>query len=239
MMKRRYLRTWVHRTPDHRATDGWQVVYTGFILILLCFFIMLTSFASLENSKITQFAKSFSRAVSVFSGGAAIEKGETMFQSRAMVVHKEDPMALLFEQVKSLGRENGLSDIHIEKSRRGVVMTLADRMLFESGDAVLTASASKVLDKVIGVLKAVPVEIEIVGHTDDRPIQTEKYPSNWELSTARAINVLRYLVLKGGMKAERISAVGQSQYHPRVPNNSSLNRGINRRVEIIIKPVSI
>lgn len=239
MMKWRYPKTRTRHSHFHSATDGWQVVYTGFILILLCFFIMLTSFASLENSKITRFAKSFSRAVSVFNGGSAIEEGETMFHSRALVIHKEDPMALLFKQVKSLGRQNNLSDIHIQKSRHGVVMTLADRMLFESGDAALTQSAYALLDKIISVLKAISVEVEIIGHTDDHPIQTEKYPSNWELSTTRAVNVLRYLVLNGGLNAERISAVGQSQYHPRVPNNSSLNRAMNRRVEIIIKPVGI
>jgi chemotaxis protein MotB len=215
---------------------GWQIVYTGFVLILLCFFIMLTSFASLEHSRITQFVQSFANAVSVFDGGRSLEPGKTIINSDAMVVDKEDPIALLFEKVQQLGKQSGLDDVSIQRSERGVILTLADKMLFESGQAVLSPSSHPLLKKIGQVVNSTQARIDIQGHTDDRPIRTGAYPSNWELSSARAVNVLRFLIADAGVPPHRLSAVGLSKYHPLVPNTSEQNRARNRRVEIIFKP---
>ncbi|MGD9365269.1 MAG: OmpA family protein [Desulfobacteraceae bacterium] len=220
--------------PGHGG--GWQIVYTGFVLILLSFFIMLTSFASLEKSKITRFARSFSNAVTVFSGGRSLEQGETMINGDALMVDKEDPMAQLFETVHDLSQKSGLENIDIRRSSKGVVMTLADKMLFESGAATLSESAYPILTRITAIIKKIKVPVEIEGHTDDLPIHTVAYPSNWELSTARAVNVLRYMTEKQQVEKHLLSAVGLSEYHPVVPNNSLENRNRNRRVEIIFKP---
>jgi chemotaxis protein MotB len=226
------------REPGHPQPEagGWQIVYTGFILILLCFFILLTSFASLEHSKITQFVQSFSSAVSVFDDGRSLEPGKTIFSTDAMVVDKEDPIALLFEKVKQLGKQNGLDQVSIQRSDRGIIMTLADKMLFESGEAALSESSHVLLDKIGMVVKSTNARVDIQGHTDDMPIRTDAYPSNWELSTARSVNVLRYLLTEAGVSSHRLSAVGLSKYHPLVPNISAENRARNRRVEIIFRP---
>ena len=223
--------------PQHQqtGTGGWQIVYTGFILIMLCFFIMLTSFASLQDSKITRFANSFSNAVSVFSGGRSLESGETMINADSMVLSKNDRIALLFEKVKLIGQQNGLGHISLRRSQRGIIMTLADNTLFESGNAGLSKSSYTLLNKISAMINKMDVHVDIEGHTDDRPIQTDAYPSNWELSTARAVNVLRYLVSEGKVKSERLSAVGLSKYHPMVPNSTSGNKAKNRRVEIIFR----
>ncbi len=227
------------RTPEedvsgHR-TSGWQIVYTGFILILLCFFIMLTSFASLQQSKITRFAQAFSHAVSVFSGGRSLEEGRTMIHTNAMVVDKEDEMARLFEKVRQLGKNHHLDEVEVTRSRRGVVITLSENLLFQSGDARLTPAALPLLDKVVRIIRIVDVPVEIEGHTDDLPIQTPNFPSNWELSTARAVTVLRYIIEQQNVDSQRISAVGFSKYRPVVPNDSMAHRARNRRVEIIFK----
>lgn len=229
---------WIAREPEHPQTDagGWQVVYTGFILILLCFFIMLTSFASLERSRITRFVQSFANAVSVFEGGRSLEPGKTVINADAMVVDKEDPIALLFEKVKKLGEQHGLDSISIRRGDRGIIMTLADKMLFESGDAELSTSSHALLKKIGMIINSTHAHVDIQGHTDDRPIRTSAFPSNWELSTARAINVLRYLITDAGVSSHRLSAVGLSKYHPLVPNISVENRAQNRRVAIIFRP---
>jgi chemotaxis protein MotB len=220
---------------QHAGTGGWQIVYTGFILILLCFFIMLTSFASLEDSKITRFVNSFSDAVSVFSGGRSLESGETMIDADTSVVSKEDRIAQLFEKVKMIGEQHGLNHISLRRSERGVIMTLADKTLFDSGNAALSTSSYALLNKISAMINNMDVLVDIEGHTDDRPIRTDAYPSNWELSTARAVNVLRYLIAEGKVKSERLSAVGLSKYHPMVPNTTAANRAMNRRVEIIFR----
>ncbi len=230
--------------PNNRPQDdgasqnpinGWQIVYTGFILILLCFFVMLTSFASLQQSKITRFSQAFSQAVSVFSGGRSLEQGKTMIRSDAMVAHKEDEIALLFEKVRQLGIENQLHQVQMSRSRRGVVMTLTEKLLFGSGNPTLTPSALPLLDKVAAIIKTIDVPVEIEGHTDDLPIRTTNFPSNWELATARAVSVLRYMIEAHQVSARRISAVGFSMYRPVAPNDSAANRAINRRVEIVFK----
>jgi chemotaxis protein MotB len=224
------------RTSAHRAhTAGWQIVYTGFVLILLSFFILLTSFSSFQESKITQFVRSFSNAVTVFTRGNALENSKTMISNDAAVVDKDDPLARLFAKVNALGQDNGLGGIEVRRTAKGVTMTLSEKMLFTSGSATLSASSHPLLRKIASVIEAVGVPVEIEGHTDDVPIQTEAFPSNWELSTARAVNVLRFLIEKQQLELQTISAVGLSQFHPVTPNTTDENRNKNRRVEIIFK----
>ncbi len=222
---------------DPPRPDGWQMVYTGFVLILLCFFIMLTSFASFQESRITRFVRSFSNAVTVFQDGNALEKGQTIISNDAAMVDKDDPLARLFEKVNQLGREKGLDNIDVRRTPRGVIMTLSEKMLFASGSAALSVASYPLLRRIAAIIKSVGVPVEIEGHTDDVPIRTEAFPSNWELSTARAVNVLRFLTENQGVDHHTISAVGMSQYHPLVANTTDENRYKNRRVEIIFKSV--
>jgi len=146
-------------------------------------------------------------------------------------------MALLFERVRMLGQQAGMDQVIISRSNRGVVMTLADKLLFASGDGRLSNMAYPLLDKISEIIKSLDVPIEIEGHSDNVPIRTAVYTSNWELSTARAVNVLRYLVEQRQVSPQRLSAVGFSKYQPVVPNRSPAQRAKNRRVEIIFKPV--
>lgn len=226
-----------HWPAGRNPAGGWQIVYTGFVLILLCFFVMLTSFASFQESKITRFVRSFSNAVTVFSGGASVEKEDAMINSDAKLLNKEDQVALLFEKVQQLGQTNGLEQLDVRRTKKGVIMTLSEKTLFSSGSATLSKGAHPILNKISKIIKTLKVQIEIEGHTDDRPINTFAFPSNWELSTARAVNVLRFMTEEQGVASRLISAVGMNQYHPVAPNDSEINRNKNRRVEIIFKPL--
>ena len=221
-----------HIQPD---IGGWQVVYTGFVLIMLCFFVMLTSFASLEQSKISQFVRAFSTAVNVFSGGSSLEEGTTMLDSTAMIMDKEDKMAQLFDVVRAHKRQHGLDQVALRRGKRGVVMTLSDHLLFASGDAKLSDEAGPLLHRIGRIIQSVNTPVEIEGHTDDIPIRTAAYPSNWKLSTARAVNVLRFLIEQRNVQAGKLSAVGFASFQPAVPNDSADNRKKNRRVELIFK----
>ena len=228
------------QTPDagnrtEPNTGGWQIVYTGFVLIMLCFFIMMTSYASLEKSRITRFVRSFSNAVSILPGGESLESGETMIDGSAAIVDKEDEMARLFETVRRLSSENGIDRVELAYSRRGVVMTLADKLLFDSGNAELTAGALALMARIAHVVKQVNAPVRIVGHTDSRPIHSDLYPSNWELSTARAVAVLRYLKEKADIDVKRLSAVGVAEFQPLQTNDTPAHMAANRRVEIIFE----
>ena len=213
--------------------NGWQIVYTGFVLIMLCFFVMLTSFASLDPSKITRFANSFSTAVSVLEGGQSIEKGDTMLDAQLNLIAKENLGAQLFEKVRQVSRKEGLSGIELQQQEGQVVLRLKDKLLFESSEARLTGEAYGILAKIGHLIEEIGVPVEIQGHTDNRPIRNGRFPSNWELSTARAISVLRYLSRTSGVSGHLLSATGYAEFKPLVPNNDDADRARNRRVDLV------
>ena len=177
--------------------------------------------------------KSFSSAVSVFQNDASILPGDIRQDIEGALISREDRIARLFEKVQELGQRYQLADVDIQRTDRGVVLTLSDKLLFPSGQAQLTRNAHPLLKKVGKLISGVGASVEIEGHTDNVPIQTEAYPSNWELSTARAINVLRFLIQQEGLDPALIAAAGRSEYDPVMPNDSERHRSANRRVAFI------
>jgi chemotaxis protein MotB len=123
-------------------------------------------------------------------------------------------------------------DGDVSSEGRRISVNFVDEILFPSGAAELSAHGKEVLAKVGGVLKGIQDQQVLVGgHTDDRPIHTERFPSNWELSAARAVNVARYLVETCGLDPHRVIAAGYSEFHPR-----GANRAKNRRIELLLTP---
>ena len=143
---------------------------------------------------------------------------------------RDDLGSALSEEIVS---ENAL----IEMEDRGIVVTLLDKVLFSSGKAAIKPAGKEALAKVAAVLEDVPNEISIEGHTDNEPINRSRYlyKSNWELSSARATNVL-YLLEEQGIYPERMSATGYGEYRPVAENDTKEGRQRNRRVEIVILP---
>jgi len=116
----------------------------------------------------------------------------------------------------------------------GIFITLADHLLFKSGEASINHRAYPVLDRIVKNINNTQYHIRIEGHTDDIPIHTKKYPTNWELSIDRAIHVLRYFIQYGNVSPTRLSAVGYGDSKPIALSDSDQNRAINRRVEIVL-----
>jgi chemotaxis protein MotB len=213
---------------------GWEVIYSGFAMILLCFFIMLSSFSSIEQTKVMRFVKSFVDSVSILPGGIKIEGGDIIVPTSADIVDRKSQLAHIYEKLKTLAEHRSLAqDVAVAFSAKGLVMRLSDHALFDVGVADISPNAIPLLKKVGAIIAASPYEVRVEGHTDDVPIKTDRYPSNWELSTARAVNVLRYFIETCGISSQRLAAEGFAQYHPMVPNDSIENRAQNRRVEII------
>jgi chemotaxis protein MotB len=115
-----------------------------------------------------------------------------------------------------------------------VLQIVTDQVLFDLGKADLRPEGRAVLDGLASALKEVPNDIAVEGHTDNRPISGFPFPSNWELSTARATSVLRYLVDDKGLDRKRISAAGYGEERPVVPNDTPAHQAQNRRVEIVV-----
>lgn len=217
------------------AGGGWEVVYSGFVLILLCFFIMLSSFSSMEEAKVMQFVQSFNYAVSsILPGGLKFDSGSTVLPGSADMVDSNDKLAQIYSELDKLSElQKKENDITVAYSPQGLVMRLSDRALFSAGVGAISPQAIPLLKKVGDIIARTSFEVRIEGHTDDLPIKTAQFPSNWELSTARAVNVLRYFIESGGISSQRLSAVGFGEFQPMVPNDSTEHRAQNRRVEII------
>ncbi len=141
---------------------------------------------------------------------------------------------VVLEKIKSTLRLELLKgEIEVEALEDRVILRLNDEVTFKPGSANLRPEALPILDKVREVIQAVPGEILVAGHTDNTPIHTARFPSNWALSAARAATVVDVLLAPGTIAKRRIAAVGYGDSRPRVPNDSPENRRKNRRVEII------
>jgi chemotaxis protein MotB len=120
------------------------------------------------------------------------------------------------------------------KKRELVITLLSDKQLFESGKADIKPFTKKILDEVYRQLKGRANEVRVEGNTDNVPISNSQFPSNWELSAARATGVARYFVEDDGLAARRISALGYGEYRPKFPNDTDSHRASNRRVDVVI-----
>lgn len=140
-----------------------------------------------------------------------------------------------------LKAEIGRGDIRLSQAGDRIQVDLVDKILFDSGEAALSPRGQEVLGRLASVLKTIEdKQIQVSGHTDDAPITQEEmkkqFPSNWELSVARAVNVVRHLSETGGVPPGRLLAAGYGQYHPLGPNVTPAQRAQNRRIEILLTP---
>lgn len=236
----------------------WLLTYADLITLLLAFFVIMYSMSQTDAKKYQALAHSLAIAFNSSSGGSSVvldQGGASTVQVPAPEEQSSSDLELLkkkkqemeirkkeneeFQKIKEqiekyaakLGFKNKVI-MNIEE--RGLVISLADSVMFDTGKANLTPMAIKVLDQMAGLLKQLNNPIRIEGHTDNVPIKNSKYPSNWQLSTDRATTVLIYLIEKHGLSPQKLSAAGYGEYKPIVPNTSEENRSRNRRVDIVI-----
>ncbi|OGW37246.1 MAG: hypothetical protein A2010_09550 [Nitrospirae bacterium GWD2_57_9] len=142
---------------------------------------------------------------------------------------------------KKLEKEIQQGQVQITEMKNRLTMTMVDKIIFPSGSAEISKDGKKVLDKVVSILKDVKDKrIQVEGHTDNVPIVSmlkKRFPTNWELSTARATEVVRYLQEAGGLDATLLSASGFAEYQPVADNNTDEGKHKNRRIEIVLLPL--
>lgn len=140
-----------------------------------------------------------------------------------------------------MSKEIADKEVKVEMLAKGLVITFVEEVLFDSGKATLRQDSLAKLAKVSSVVQTVvpDLKIGIEGHTDNQPIKHSAWRSNWELSSARALSVLHFLEDQGGVKPERLSAIGYGEYHPVASNDDKAGRQKNRRVEIVILPPTV
>jgi len=140
----------------------------------------------------------------------------------------------LLDVRKSLGDVLQTTDLRVTDDRRGLVLSIPEAGAFPAGSADLSPAAMEVIARIAAALKPMPNAVRVEGHTDNTPIHTTRFASNWELSTARATSVVEFLIERGGVSAGRLSAAGYAEFHPVADNEDTAARFRNRRVDIII-----
>jgi chemotaxis protein MotB len=182
------------------------------MLLLVVLFLMLISYSSIDGDKLSH----------------AKEITET---SPTITSHPDMDQAINSLQKLSTewDSDHGLT---VNKTEDGFMAVFPNPLLFKSGEASLNKSVFSVLDGIIQIANNNNLSIQVEGHTDNQPIETAQFPSNWELSTLRAVNILRYLQETGGIPARRLSAVGFAEFQPEADNDTAEGRNINRRIVI-------
>ncbi len=145
-----------------------------------------------------------------------------------------DLSELQTELEHALAPEIKRQEIAMHREPDGLVISLREVGFFESGSALMKPTAMGAFDRIAGLLRTRDYRLRIEGHTDNVPIHTAQFPSNWELSTARATEIVRLLIVRDGFSPDRLSAGGFAQYHPVASNRTTEGRGMNRRVDIVI-----
>jgi len=222
---------------EHENAERWLLTYADLITLLLAFFIMMYVFSKKDAQKYDEVA---SHLKTIFSGGTGLAgKGSVTAASPIDMPSKgassgEIKRQLESELMDSNRNKPGGENISVLSDERGVVIRVLDKAFFDEGKAELKDGAKGALDKIVPIIKNVDNHVRIEGHTDNVPIKTNEFKSNWELSVRRATEVVRYFVEKRGLPPDRISATGYAEYRPIVQNNSPKNKSLNRRIEIIV-----
>jgi chemotaxis protein MotB len=224
----------------HDNAERWLLTYADMITLLVAFFVMMYSMSVLNLAKFHQVAISIKSGF----GGTVSGAGHSVLEQsggegrKPTILPEMNPAqpAAIAKQIRHYIRERKLEkDLRVKVTERGVVVTIVtDDMLFPKGEADVTPGTARLLDKVSSIIAKTSNLIRVEGHTDDLPINTTRFPSNWELSTSRATTVVRYLIEHDRIDPARISAAGYADSRPLVPNDSEANRRFNRRVDIVI-----
>jgi chemotaxis protein MotB len=229
--------------PNH---ERWLVSYADFITLLFAFFVVMFAASQVDQGKIGKLAVAIQSAfkdLGVFAVPSSKSPGITAGAVRDTL----PPVSALLNSsgmsnlgklqkdlTQALAGEIQRGEVAMKVGREGLVVSLREVGFFDSGSAEVKLKSEPALARIANVLEAGPYQVRIEGHTDNVPIHTERFASNWELSTARATEMAKLFIIKYEFPPERLSAAGFAEYHPAAPNQTAEGRALNRRVDIVV-----
>ncbi|AXS83745.1 MULTISPECIES: flagellar motor protein MotB [Marinobacter] len=243
-------------------TPAWIVTFADLATLLLTFFILLLSFAELDVEKYRAMANSMAVAFGSSNvladdvGGSPLtliesesvslpQPSESQARVPEFIDERTDGAAptkipggvidLASRMIRELEPEVASEALSVNYDENQVVIRFSEEATFRSGEAAIKPEMMPIIERVVNVLSACTGDVLVSGYTDDRPISSDRYRSNWDLSAARAVSVVHELVMNRQVPAERVVAAGRAETNPLVPNDSLENRALNRRVEIAIR----
>lgn len=209
----------------------WMITYGDMVTLVLCFFIALFAFSTIDKQKYVQIAQSLRGAL---SGGEGVFRGQVSTSDTNFNRYNQMFNQMYQELRRIIDNEELRGKAEITITERGITISFKEKLFFKIGSADILPEAFPILEQVGNVLKERAYPLRIEGHTCDLPINSVQFPSNWELSAIRAVRVSKHLINKVGYRPELISIAGYGEYQPLVPNINEENRAKNRRVDIVI-----
>jgi Flagellar motor protein len=233
--------------PPHEehADETWLVPYSDLLTLLLALFVVLFASSKLDAEKFAQVASSFHQSIggtsglnngspSVLDGGLGIMSTTDVMSPAELESSQLESAQEQIEQYVS--QSDPKIDVETVVTDQGLVVRIRDNALYASGSAELNPDGIRFADMVSDILKKIPQNVLISGHTDNVPISTAQYPSNWELSSIRAINLMKYILnANPEISPARMSAIGFGEYRSVATNDTEEGRSKNRRVEILVQ----
>jgi chemotaxis protein MotB len=225
----------------HENHERWLVSYADFVTLLFALFVVMFAHSSVDRSKLQRFAQRFGAYIN--PSGAARPAPQAAPDVKEPIedfaaAHEALTLAEMRDSIETLKQdllpEIQQGKIELSLQPRGLVMSLRESGFFAPGETQMQPESAQIMRKVAEALTRIPGEIRLEGHTDTTPIRTARFPSNWRLSSARAIAVLNLLTLEYGISPARVAASGYGEYRPLVANDAPGNRAINRRVDVVI-----
>lgn len=219
--------------------ERWLITYADLITLLLAFFILMYTMSKQDAQKYQEIA---GQLKAIFTGGIGVAgKGSTLGKTPTELSFKGGEgsgVRELERQIRGVDEQSkgakGGGRISVFSDERGIVVRAMEKAFFDGGKAELSDQARKALDAIVPVIKSMNSHLRVEGHTDNVPISTSEFRSNWELSVMRATEVVRYLIERHHFPPDKISAAGYAEYRPIASNDNPKNRGLNRRIEMII-----
>lgn len=231
---------------DDQDDESWMISYLDVLTLIIAFFVLLLALTEpqVDDSEVPVPERSVSQsggepaveAEPLPEGDGGEQTGDSALQDGSGVLPQSDTIELTDSQQNMAATLGSLQLQGVEAiaGNEGITLRIPDNLLFNSGEAALSLDGMLLMEDLQALLELFEGEVSVEGHTDSLPIQTPAFPSNWELSSARAISVVRFLD-EGGMDVSRLRAVGYAETRPLQSNASAEGRAANRRVELVLR----
>ncbi len=229
---------------ENDISSHWMITYSDMITIILCFFIIFFTFSAKEISALYTVKDSLINKVDKLSNEnmklsnenvKLVEERASLSEELFQIKNIETDLNTSTEDFISFLRNNDfLEDVSISQQENELVIRFKNNILFDSGSAEITENGYRILDKIADKLKMIDNNFVVEGFTDNIPINTDQFPSNWELSSTRAISVVKFFINKKHISDKRISFSGWGERKPISSNNTEEGRAQNRRIEVRI-----